>query len=99
MPKIFVFLIGLALGGILMFSAMTFHLLRGRDGFHVTAKIPARLGETYVDIRSFNMTDWTQRPQLAASLVHANKKHLMSDSVAGNIQDGLDQMVPQWPNQ
>src|SRR5262245_16994224 len=62
------FLLGLVAGAMLIYAVMSFHVVRARDGFHVVNKQPPRMGETYVDIRSFGMSDWAGRPQLTSAL-------------------------------
>ena len=61
---------------------MNYHVVRSSDGFHLIAKSPPRLSETFVDIRAFSVADWTGHPQLASALVQANKQHLLGDSAA-----------------
>ena len=94
------FILGLAVGASVLFAAMNYHVVRARDGFHVVNKQPPRMGETYVDIRDFGMSDWAGRPQLTTALVGANEQRLLGESATGAIQDGInqvDQLLPSWP--
>lgn len=93
------FLLGVATGAMLLYGAMTFHLVRASDGVHFVAKVPAHLSEVYVDIRQFGVADWADHPQLAAALVHANRQDLLGQSAVGAIQDGVHQLVPSWPSE
>jgi hypothetical protein len=63
----------------------------------VIAKQPARLSETYVDIRSFTMADRGARPQLAGALVQANQQQLLGDSTVGAIRQSVNQFLPPQP--
>jgi len=84
-------------GAALLQVATTYHIVRASDGFHFIAKQPARLAETYVDIRAFTMTDWAARPQLASALVQANQQQLLGGSAASALQDKAKQLLPEWP--
>jgi len=97
MSRLSSFLLGMVAGAGLLQGATTYHVVRAADGFHLIAKQPARLSETYVDIRAFTMTDWAARPQLASALVQANQQQLLGDSAAGTLQDKAKQLLPDWP--
>ena len=84
-------------GAGLLQGASTYHIVRASDGFHFIAKRPARLAETYIDIRAFTITDWAARPQLSAALVQANQQKLLGDSAATALQDKAKQLLPDWP--
>jgi hypothetical protein len=93
------FLIGLVTGALVLYAALNFHVVRARDGFHVVHKSPPRMGETYVDIRGFGLSDWAGRPQLTSALVTANQQRLLGDSTAGAIEDRVqqvEQLLPSW---
>ncbi len=80
-----------------MQGVTTYHVVRASNGFHLIPKQPSRLGETFVDIRSFTMTDWTARPQLASALVQANQQQLLGDSAVAALRDKAQQLLPEWP--
>src|SRR5262245_5074987 len=94
------FMLGLVAGAMLLYAVMNFHVVRARDGFHFVNKQPPRMGETYVDVRSFGMSDWAGRPQLTSALVGANQQRLLGDSATGAIENGVnkvEQIMPSWP--
>jgi hypothetical protein len=97
MKRISSFLLGMATGAALLHAATLYHVVRAPDGVHFIAKQPARLSETYIDIRSFTMTDWAEHPQLASALVLANQQQLIGESAAGAIQEAVNQALPAWP--
>jgi hypothetical protein len=99
MSRLSSFLFGMVAGAGLLQGVTTYHIVRASDGFHLITKQPARLGETYVDIRSFTVSDWVARPQLASALVQANQQHLLGDSAATALQDKAKQLLPEWPKQ
>ena len=97
MPRITTFLFGMIAGAALLQGVTNYHLFRASDGVHLIPKQPARLGETFVDIRSFSMNDWAARPQLASALVQANQEQLLGDSAATALRDKAQQLLPEWP--
>jgi len=97
MSRLSSFFVGMVVGAGLLQGATTYHIVRAADGFHFIAKQPARLSETYVDIRAFTMTDWAGHPQLASALVQANQQQLMGESAANSAQEKAKQLLPEWP--
>jgi hypothetical protein len=97
MSRLSSFLCGMIAGAGLLHGMTTHHIVRASDGFHLIAKQPARLAETYVDIRAFSMSDWAARPQLASALVQANQQQLLGDSAATALQERAKQLLPDWP--
>lgn len=93
------FLVGMAIGAMLLYGAMQYHLVRARDGFHLVAKDPPRLSEAYVDVRGFGLSDWSSHAQLSAELVRADKQYLMKDSALGALQESAGEALPSWPSQ
>lgn len=94
MSRVWSFLLGAVCGAVLLHVAMNYHVIRSGEGFHVVAKTPARLSESFVDIRSFSMADWTGHPQLASALVQANKQHLLGDSASNSLHQSVNQLLP-----
>jgi hypothetical protein len=99
MSRLSTFLMGMSAGAILLYTAMNFHVLRASDGVHLVAKQSPTLAETFIDVRSFGISDWANHPQLSAALVQAQKQHLLGESATSSITDSVKQLVPAWPNQ
>ena len=97
MSRLSSFLLGMVAGAGLLQGVTTYHIVRASDGFHFIAKQPARLGETFVDIRTFTMSDWATHAQLASAMVQANLQHLLGDSAATAPQEKAAQLLPEWP--
>src|SRR5262249_18362940 len=94
MSRLSSFFLGLVAGAVLLHVTTNFHVVRASDGFHLIAKQPARLSETFVDVRTFKMSDWAARPQLANALVQANQGQLLGDSAAGALRQSVNQLIP-----
>ena len=55
MRRSMTFLTGMIIGGVLLYGALSYHILRADDGFHLIPKTSDRLAATYVDIRKFTV--------------------------------------------
>jgi hypothetical protein len=97
MSRVWSFFLGMAAGAILLHVGTLYHLVRAPDGVHLIEKQPPRLGEMYVDIRSYSMSDWAGHPQLASAIVQANQQQLLTSSATSSIKDALHQTLPAWP--
>jgi len=84
-------------GAALLQGVTNYHIVRASDGYHLIPKLPPRVGETFVDIRAFTVSDWAARPQLASALVQANQQQLLGDSATTSLQDKAKQLLPEWP--
>ncbi|MEZ6041826.1 MAG: hypothetical protein R3C20_15070 [Planctomycetaceae bacterium] len=88
MSKAKPFLFGSLLGASIMFVAMQYHVVRSHDGFQVVPRTPqASLGLAYADIREWDATKWTDRPELARALMAHGSADLISQSVVENLTD------------
>jgi hypothetical protein len=96
MPRLFSFFTGMVAGALLYMGATNFHVLRARDGFYLVHKSRPQLAETYLDVRSFGVSDWAAHPELAADLVRDGKQSLMEGSAANSVQQGVNQALPNW---
>jgi len=94
MSRVWSFLLGAVCGAALLHGVTNFHLVHSSEGFHVVAKSPARLAESFVDIRSFGMSEWASHPQLASALVQADKQHLLGDSATNALQQSVNRLLP-----
>jgi hypothetical protein len=91
MNRVVTFILGIATGVVLCFGATNYHIVRANDGFHLVHKQRSRMSETYVDVRSFGVEDWSNRTELAAELVADNKQYVMGDAVASGAVNRLSQ--------
>ncbi|MBA3481944.1 MAG: hypothetical protein H0T51_09030 [Pirellulales bacterium] len=97
MRRMYGVIFGIGLGVLACLGAMNFHVVRAQDGFHLVQKQQARLGQAYVDTRQFNATDWTEYPELVASLRADNEQGLVNEASPGLLQNGVNRLsgVPQ----
>ena len=84
--KIGTFLLGVAVGAVGLYFAMTYHVVRAEDGVHTVPKVSNGLGDTYVDIREFGAGEWNEHKHVAVALINAEKGDLLQDSTLSNLQ-------------
>ena len=84
------FLMGLVLGGALVFVGLKYHVLMASDGLHMIPKMSAEFGESYVDIRQFTLDDWNEHRTLAAAIVRSGRGDLLGDSADQALRTTLD---------
>lgn len=89
-------LTGAVLGGALVYGALLYHVLRTQDGVELVPKSTATFAETYVDIRTFGVSDWAAHKSLASDIVKAKKEHLFGNAAAHTLQEGLDSVMGQF---
>lgn len=94
MDRIGNFLIGFLAGGVALYAAMHFTLIRADDGFHLIPKIAAKLDLPFEDVRGMKLQQWQKKQPLALAIVRAQKGHLLKDpsllSFKANAKQVLD---------
>ena len=93
MKRLSSFLFGMVAGAALLYGALNYHLIRAQDGLHLVPKLDAELSGTYVDIRGFTITDWSQQPNLAAALIDADRRELVEGAASDALRNGLDRLL------
>jgi len=88
------FLIGFVLGGVLVYVSLHYHVVRARDGVHLVAKATSTFSQTYVDIRTFGVSDWADNAELAIAIQNAGKGDLLREqaveAIGNAVQDVFD---------
>jgi hypothetical protein len=87
------FLLGVAVGALLIYAALNYHIVRARDGLHIIPKVDATLAGVYVDIRPFGPADWASHPDLALALLEANRRDLMEAAAGDALREGIDRLL------
>ena len=90
MGKFPTFVAGMLVGAGMMYVALTYHIVQAHDGFHMVEKITAGIGESYVDVRDFGLSDWQNHQMLAAAIARAGKSHLLAESTTGVMRDAVN---------
>jgi hypothetical protein len=93
MRRIWTFVLGIVAGGVLIYAAMNYHLIRAKDGLHLVPKVNAQLASTYVDIRNFKVADWANHAEITAALLKAERRDLLEGGFTDSINNGLDRLL------
>ncbi len=100
MRRVMTFFLGMVAGGILLYGAEHYHLVRAPDGFHLIPKTESKLAATYVDIRNFTPADWAQHADVAMAITKAKQGQLLENSATQSLQDSVqDFLHPGQPSQ
>jgi hypothetical protein len=83
------FVLGIIVGGVLVFGSQRYHVVRSKEGVQLIPKISTTFADTYVDIREFGFSDWTKHKSLAAAIIQSRQDHLMGESTADDFRDGI----------
>jgi hypothetical protein len=87
------FACGAVLGGGLVFGSLSYHVLRTDDGVQVVPKLSPTFVDTYLDVRTFGISDWARHKPLAAAIVHAKKENIFKGPAADTVSDGVNGLV------
>jgi hypothetical protein len=87
------FLFGMITGAVLLFAAMHYHVVRGKEGVYLVPKISNNLSDVYVDTRQFGLSDWKNHKPLAAAIMQSNQAHLLEDSTLTGFRDSVRGLV------
>lgn len=94
MRRMMTFVMGMIVGGLLLWFALQYHLIHSRQGLHLIPKVDAGLAKTYVDIRKFTLADWTKNTDIALALTNANQVELIENAAGDAVRNGLDRWLP-----
>lgn len=94
MTRITYLFVGMVLGGLLVVGALKYHVLKTNNGFEFVPKREVSFANTYVDIRNFTTSDWTDNAELVRAIVDSDRTDLLESS----MRDNLDRTVSGWLN-
>ena len=83
MRRLTTLLLGMAVGGGLVFSAHHYHLVRTGEQFLLIPKIEVSLVDPYVDVRDWGLDDWEKHPQLLAAMKDHGHADLLPETRSG----------------
>ena len=90
------FVLGVVVGGALVFTTQRYHVVRTDKGFEMVPKLQSGFSEAYVDVRHFSASDWEQHKTLAAAIMHSKKDHVFTDSASDQTRQGIGSFVDQF---
>ena len=93
MRRLPTFIFGMMAGGVLLYTALSYHLIHAPDGMHLIPKVETTLAGTYVDIRTFGPADWLDHVEVAQALQEAGRIDLIEAAAADTLRTGLDRLI------
>ena len=92
MKRLGSFLMGVVVGAAAVYGSLRYHVVRTDDGVEVVPKVQATFSETYVDVRGFGASEWSERRGLAMALARAGHEDVLKDAAIDQVRRGLDQL-------
>ena len=93
MSRLSWFVMGFVIGALTVLGSLKYHVLRTDEGVEVVPKLSATVSETYLDVRGFGISDWTEHKSVMAAVVQSNKGHILKDAAATELVDSVDGML------
>lgn len=87
------FFFGMITGAALLYVAMHFHVVRGKEGVFLVPKLSNNMSDVYVDIREYSLTDWQSHKPLAAAIMRSNQSQLLDDAALGGFRANVQSLV------
>jgi len=94
MRRLPTFIFGMVVGGLLIYLALNYHLIRANDGLHLVPKVSATLADTYVDVRSFRPGDFLSHRDVVAALLKSGQEELIDSLTKDTVKNGLGLQPP-----
>lgn len=86
------FMLGFVAGAATLYGSMSFHIIQAKDGFHLIRKTSLTFTDTYVDIRTYGVSDWREHTGLAEALTKSDRPTLMDDAVKNSVRSTWDHL-------
>ncbi len=90
------FLSGMAAGGLLVYGAVTHHVLHTKDGFTTVPRLQPSFSDMYLDVREFGISDWNRHRDLAAAIVAAHKEQIFTQNAHQTVTQGVSDFLREW---
>ena len=87
------FIFGMITGAMLLFLAMHYHIVRGKEGVCLVPKISNNLSDIYVDTRDFGLSDWKNHKPLAAAIMRSDHSQLLEGASLNSFRDSVEELV------
>ena len=97
MRRLSTFIFGMVVGGLLIYTALNYHLIHTQSGVHLVPKIESKLAATYVDVRNYGPVDWLEHEEIAMAIVRAERPDLLKSAGSNTLLNGIDDLMPE-PN-
>ena len=89
MRRLIAMLIGVAIGGGLVFAAFKFHLVHSEKSWLLVRKQRADWHDAYVDIRGWTSREWSEHKALSDNLIAMGRGDLVQRSFTDKLFRGF----------
>jgi hypothetical protein len=86
MSRLFVFIVGIVVGAGLIYAALTHHFVRTSSGWQIVPKTSATFDDFYVDVREFDVSNWSEHRELVAAIIKAEKSQILGDAAQSSLE-------------
>ncbi len=93
MKRVALFVLGVLVGGGLVFFTQRYHVVRTKAGLTTVPKISATFSDAYVDVRSFTAADWAGHKGLVAALFRSGRNDVLEEAASDRVKEGLDDLL------
>jgi hypothetical protein len=80
MRRFSVLLLGIMLGGGLVYTAFHYHVVRTADEWLLVPKRQAAFSDAYADVRQWSLNEWRRHPDLVQALLAKGRQDVMFGS-------------------
>jgi hypothetical protein len=94
MRRLPTFIFGMVIGGVLIYLALNYHLVRASDGLHLVPKVSATLSDTYVDVRSFRPSDFLNHRGVVEAMMKSGQQELVDSLAADAVKNEVKARLP-----
>ena len=96
MARIRWFIFGAAVGAGLTMASLKYHFLYTKDGLKAVPKQTPTFSETFLDVREYNASDWSEHKAVLAAVMQAEESELLEGAAVNSIREGLDHWVERF---
>ena len=92
MARIRWFVLGTVVGAGMTMASLKYYFLYTNDGLKAVPKQSPTLADTFLDVRDFGASDWSEHKEVMAAVM-AHDPGLLESAAVHSIRDGLDRWV------
>ncbi len=85
MRKLFIFFLGVLVGGGLVGFGFKCHVVRTNDGLILVPKEQANFEDLYVDVRNWKTADWQAHPDFVRALLARGRRDLIGSPASNEF--------------
>ncbi|MDP6444555.1 MAG: hypothetical protein QGG36_06125 [Pirellulaceae bacterium] len=91
MHRISWFVFGFLVGMAALFTSQKYHIVQAEDGIHMVPRVASGYDDIYVDVRKFEIADWSDHQSVAMALMEDGKGEIVKDAAVGSVRRQVDE--------